>query len=138
MDCSLIARELIAYHFEACDEATHAAVESHLVECAVCVRSYVSLKAAFRRGAAEERPREDVRARVRHDVEQAFARSSRVGIWKAFKRPIPLYQGIGVALAAAAIALAVPRWLGSHEGQRAWPGPYVDTSRQVAESMSIY
>jgi hypothetical protein len=61
-------------------------------------------------------------------------RRSRERAW--FARPIPLYQGLAAAAIALILASLAP--LLTEETPRVAAGPYVDTSRPTAESLTIY
>jgi anti-sigma factor RsiW len=138
MDCTGIADHLVGYHVGAVDESERDAVEAHLVECSACVRTYLALKRASDR-AELERPRPEVRARLRAEVARAFPAPTRRSKVAFFPRSIPLYQGVGLAALAASIALAAPRLLervSRMEGAAATAS--IDTSRTSAESLHIY
>ena len=151
MDCTGIA-DLALYHLGVVTDDERSAVEAHLVECSACLRTYLAIKRAAERGD-HERPRPEVRARLRAEVARAFPpREARAGVAgdtssPAAPRPrlavlgrrIPLYQGVALAAVAAAIALALPNVIHRAGRPDARPGaPSIDTSRTRAESLHIY
>jgi anti-sigma factor RsiW len=140
VDCPLIERDLVAYHLATLTDAERETVESHLVACAACLRTYLALKAhADRLAHGDEGPSEEARLRLRAAVEARFRPTPvrRVGRW--LQRPVPLYQGVTVAVVialAATFGLPFARALLQPRGvsiiQR------VDTARPSAESRTIY
>lgn len=142
MDCSLIQIDLVAYHLGAIDEAARERVEAHLVECAACVRAYITLKRHAEQGAA--RPSYAAKMRLRDAVSAEFETSPRARIRRWLRRPIPLYQGIAAAAVIAIAALAAPQ-IARLTGQAAKPPPAaiaggerVDTARPSPDSLSFY
>jgi hypothetical protein len=161
MDCTLIQLDLIAYHFATASEEERERVETHLVACTSCLRTYLALKAhvdgmagtvgAARQDSAQgtspwvQGPSEGARLKLRAAVERRF-RPTRVGrLRRWLTQPIPLYRGVavaGVLLVTVALGPSLAhrlehRPLGSSaevpvEAQR------VDTSRTRAESLTIY
>src|SRR5690348_8865692 len=98
MDCAGVASHLVGYHVGTVTEEERDLVEAHLLECGGCLRTYLALKRAADR-AGLERPRPEVKERLRAEVARAFpARAARVR-WTApmravLGRRIPLYQGV--------------------------------------------
>ena len=143
MDCTAVAENLVAYHVGAIEDADRNAIEEHLVGCRACLETYLAIKRTADR-AVFQRPRPEVRERLRAEVQKAFPPSansrskSRTPI--AFlRRRIPLYQGVVLAAAAVLLALAGPSIV--KRVQRAKnhdAAPMVDTSRTRAESLTIY
>jgi predicted anti-sigma-YlaC factor YlaD len=141
MDCALIREELFAYHFGAASDAERDRIDAHLLECGDCLRAYLTLKRRLESGAASEKPSDEVRARLRADVEKKFRPKQHAKMTSIFQRRIPLYQGIVAVALAAAFTLALPRAYRAAEargrsGQSAEPN--VDTARPSAESLSIF
>jgi hypothetical protein len=143
MDCSLIQGDLIAYQFAVASDAERARVEAHLVECTVCLRAYLALKAHVDGGGSQAQPSEESRLRLRAAVADRFrpTPARRVRRWLA--RPIPLYQGIAVAavvLLGATLGPIVANRLGGRLGEQATAdvNHRVDTSRTTSQSLSIY
>jgi hypothetical protein len=134
MDCALV--DLAAYHFATLEDAERDQLDEHLVACTTCLRGYLALKRRIERGSGAEVPSDQARLRLRRAVEARFrpARAARAS-W--FRRPIPLYQGLAVAAIAVLIASLVPT-LARQAPPRVAAGPYVDTSRPSAESLTIY
>lgn len=139
MDCTAVAENLVAYHVGAIEDADREAIEAHLVDCRTCLETYMAIKRAADR-ANQERPRPEVRDRLRMEVLAAFPKKSdekpaRVSF---LRRRIPLYQGVALAAIAAAITLAAPSVLKRMQRAPSQPAPLVDTSRTHAESLTIY
>jgi anti-sigma factor RsiW len=134
MDCAGVASHLVAYHFGATSEDDRNAIDSHLVACTSCLRTYLALKHATER-AALDRPSPAVRERLRAEVARRGGRGRRGGVPLLLRR-IPLYQGVALAAIAAALTIFVPRAI---ERGRAPEGtPKIDTARPRAESLEIY
>jgi anti-sigma factor RsiW len=149
MDCSGVASHLVAYHLGTVTDEERDAVEAHIVECSACLVTYLALKRAADR-AELERPRPEVRERLRAEVASSFQRPSKAtgeprgpsesrARLTLFARRIPLYQGVALAAVAAAIALAAPGLLQRVSLSGAMVGaPSIDTARTRAESLQIY
>ena len=138
MDCAGVAGHLVAYHLGTVSDDERDDLEAHLVECGGCLRTYLALKRAADR-AGLERPRPEVRARLRAEVARAFPPPNRRPKLAILGRRIPLYQGVALAALAAAIALVAPtviRRVPQTDGSTG--APAVDTSRTRAESTRIY
>lgn len=144
MDCSLTLGNLIGYHFATVADDERQQVETHLVECTTCLRSYLALKSHIDSHAEPhpgepEGPSEGARVRLRAAVEARFrpTRTRRFG--RLLTRPVPLYQGLAVA---AVVALAVA--LGPALARVVLPAPSahvaerVDTARPSPESLTLY
>jgi hypothetical protein len=140
MDCTLIQGHLIGYHFATLADEERGHVESHLVTCTECLRTYLALKAHVdRAGRDDEAPSEAARLRLRAAVEARFrlTPASRVRGWLA--RPIPLYQGLAFAAALALVAAlgpALARFV--HPAPTAHLAEQVDSARPQAQSLTIY
>lgn len=142
MDCTAVAENLVAYHVGAIEDADRNAIEEHLVGCRACLETYLAIKRTADR-AVFERPRPEVRERLRAEVQRAFPPSANASKSKSpvafFRRRIPLYQGVVLAAAAVLLALAGPSIVkrvqraNTHDA-----APMVDTSRTRAESLTIY
>jgi anti-sigma factor RsiW len=137
MDCTGV--DLVAYHLGSIEERERDAVEAHLVACRACLRTYLAIKRAADR-AELDRPRPEVRARLRAEVARAFPPRARPSVGHpVLTRRIPLYQGVVLAALAAAVAVAAPSVL--HRVSRIEAGgdaTSIDTSRTRAESLHIY
>jgi anti-sigma factor RsiW len=139
MDCAGVAGVLVAYHLGSIADEERDEVEAHLLSCPTCIRTYLALKRAADRaaGAAVERPRPEVRERLRAEVMRSFAPKNKVA---TLGRRIPLYQGVALAAIAAAVALVAPsflQWAGRNSGHNE-PSSAIDTNRTRAESLHIY
>ncbi len=104
--------------------------------------------------SASPKPSAHARQRLRDAVEAEFAtpqsRAAASRLRRFFGKPIPLYQGLAVAAAAALVAMALPSvsalrapHAGSapatfSPGANASPHGTTDSARPVAESLSIY
>jgi len=95
MKCAEIEPDLVAYHFHALEEAARARVESHLCECAKCVRAFVEIKRAIELGD-DARPSELARARLR----RAVANELGVRKWSWWERPLAIAVAASVVLFA--------------------------------------
>jgi anti-sigma factor RsiW len=143
MDCTVVAGTLVAYHLGAATDDEADAVEAHLVACASCLRTYLAIKRAADR-AQLERPRPEVKERLRAEVARSFPAPARVRDHRARPLPmlvrrIPLYQGVALAALAASIALVAPGVVRRVARSEAAPGvPVIDTARTRAESLHIY
>lgn len=135
MDCTVV--DLVAYQIGGIAEDDRSAVEAHLVECRACLGTYLAIKRAADRAAAAERPRPEVKARLRAEVARAFPPKKARPV-SFLGRRIPLYQGFALAAAAAAIAIIAPSVRDRFHPNGAERAPLVDTSRTRAESLSIY
>ena len=128
MDCSLIEPELIGFHFGTLDEEGRAAVESHLVSCARCVRAYLDTKRAIEVGASGARPSEASRGRLRAAVAAELAsRRRRVATVSA------LAVAATIALVLAGVLARPPRT--SMTAPAAVPA--VDSARTVPASLDV-
>jgi anti-sigma factor RsiW len=140
MDCRDVREDLIAFHLGALTDERRAPFDAHLLACRACLRAYLELKRAVELDAGEEaRPSEAARLRLRAAVAARFRPSlvARAGRW--LRRPVPLYQGLTLALVLLALAALVPplvRALPSRAPRAS--GVTVDTARQSAESLNIY
>jgi hypothetical protein len=142
MDCALIREDLFAYHFGAASDDDRDRIDAHLLECADCLRTYLTLKRRLESGASE-RPSDAVRERLRAEVEEKFRPKRGASMTALFQRRIPLYQGVVAVALAAAFTLVLPRaYRAAEERGRAsvtdGPEPRVDTARRSAESLSIF
>jgi anti-sigma factor RsiW len=138
MDCAGVAGGLVAYHLGTIADDERDAVEAHLISCASCLKTYLALKRAADHAGKLERPRPEVRERLRAEVLRTFAAAKPEP--KSFRRRIPLYQGVALAAIAAAVALAAPnvlQWAGRSSGHH-HAEPSIDTTRTRAESLHIY
>lgn len=141
MDCTAVAENLVAYQVGAIDDADRAAIEAHLVGCRSCLETYMAIKRAADR-AVFERPRPEVKERLRKEVAKAFPSKKPVSKLMFFRRRIPLYQGVALAAVAACLAVAAPsviqklRQTSAPSAQQ--DAPIVDTARTRPSSLSIY
>jgi hypothetical protein len=137
MDCPAVAENLLAYHVGEVEDADLAKIESHLVGCRSCLEAYLAIKRAADR-AVFERPRPEVRDRLRAEVVRAFPKKKSTRPLAFLGRRIPLYQGVALAAVAAVIALTAPSVVRRLTRPSVDSAPMVDTSRTRAESLSIY
>jgi hypothetical protein len=125
-----VAQDLLRYHLGAAEDAEHASVEAHLLECKECLVAYLGLKRRFDFAAAtDERPSPRVRERLRSDLlrRQRPARSVRFVAW-----------GMAAAAAALLMFLWVQRTPPPHElPQAEAPGTLIDTgsAERIAQAM---
>lgn len=134
MDCAVV--DLVAYHFATLEDAERDRVDEHLVGCTACLRAYLAVKRRAELGASTERPSEEARLRLRREVLERFrpTRATRARAWLA--RPIPLYQGVAAAVLAIVVAAVLPAL--ARQAPPPSGGPYVDSARPAAESLSVY
>jgi anti-sigma factor RsiW len=135
--CNDVEPYLVSYHLGDLDGDARDTLEEHLTRCSACLKTYLALKRTADR-AAFDRPRPEVKARLRAEVERLFPteKPRKVAV---LARPVPLYQGVALAAIAAAIALAAPavlRRVTSADGAAGTPS--IDTSRTRAESLRIF
>lgn len=147
MDCARLKEQLVPYHFGTLPDAEADAVDAHLLACTACLRVYLALKRAAKPGdrATAERPSEEVRARLRRNVEAHLASRRAASSSPAPRfllRRIPLYQGVMAAALAAGVALVLPAALRAPRAASSIDpssnAPEIDTSRQDAKSFRIY
>jgi anti-sigma factor RsiW len=134
MDCARI--DLVGYHLGTLDDEREL-VEKHLLACTPCLEAYLALKRdADQRSSL--RPSPQAYERLRRDVAATFAARRSTGVARWLTRPVPLYAGVA-AFAVVAIFGFVAT-LALHGSSSATRGELerVDTSRSVAESLSIY
>jgi anti-sigma factor RsiW len=142
MDCSLIQGDLIAYHFAAASEEERQRVESHLVGCQACLRSYLALKAHVdRTGKPPEQPSAASRLKLRAAVERRFRPSPVRRVIRLLASPVPLYQSVALAAVVVlgvafgpALAHQLPPLSRTHTHDTS---SRVDTSRTTAESTTL-
>ncbi len=138
MDCAGVAGHLVAYHLGNVTDDERAAIEVHLVECGCCLKTYLALKRATDRTGLE-RPRPEIRARLRAEIARAFPPPNTHPRLAILGKRIPLYQGVALAVLAAAVALVAPAVMRRvPHGDVSTGAPAVDTSRTRAESTRIY
>ncbi len=163
MDCSLMQKDLLDYHFGVAEAVCRQGMEDHLLSCKVCLRAYLDLKRAIETLPAEllgdptgdlsgERPAAKTRQRLRAEVERTFVAPRRLVVRRLggfFLHPIPLYQAAAAFLLLISAGL-LPAMLRTHPGGlspaalSALPtggergGEIVDTSRQRAASLNLY
>ncbi len=141
MDCASVKAHLVAYQLGTLAGEERDAVEAHLVECRGSLERYLALKRAADRVSAElpsDRPRPEVRVRLREAVASAFPAPDSTFAVPTFARRIPLYQGIALAVLAAAVAFTAPSVLRRFGPAPKEAMPSVDSSRTRAESLRIY
>jgi len=93
-----LAPELVRFHLGGSDDAEHARVDAHLMECPTCLAAFLALKRRFDFAAAgEERPSAAARDRLRTQVRRRLAP----------RAPAPRWLALGAGLAAAAALWAM-------------------------------
>jgi anti-sigma factor RsiW len=133
VDCTMIDRELVAFHFGELGGAPRAAVEEHLPGCARCLRAYLDLKRAIEgagEGAGEseaERPSDLARARLRSAIAREVGR--RRWWWVA---------GGAVAAAGALVAVLIRHPQLPPVEPRPAPASMVDTAAPAASSLNVW
>jgi hypothetical protein len=125
-----IAQDLLRYHLGAAEDAEHASVEAHLLDCRECLTAYLGLKRRFDFATAtDERPSARVRERLRADLlrRQRPARNVRFVAW-----------GMAAAAAALLMFLWVQRTSTREEADRvAAPERLIDTgsAERIAQAL---
>ena len=111
MKCAEISRELVAYQFNALDDETRRAVETHLVECTDCVREFVTLKRAVE--SSEDVPK--VSNAARSKLRRAVAKELGIGAtqWSWWERPLALAVAASIVLVAGGVTRALATSQGS-------------------------
>ena len=111
MTCENMPPELLAFHLGAIDPASRGEVESHLLVCPACLRSYLALKRSLEEDDGTPAPSAAARERLRRAVveELAVTRSTR---WRWWERPL----AFGLAATAALVALSAVRTVSSGPG----------------------
>ena len=139
MDCSLTQENLIGYHFATLEDPVRESIETHLVECTACLRTYLALKSHVDRGRAQEAPGEAARLKLRAAVEKRFRPTPARRVRRWLTRPVPLYQGLALAVAIVVVAAFGPQIAERiDEGRAQHNSERVDTARTVTQSLSIY
>jgi hypothetical protein len=139
MDCALIQGHLIGYQFATLADADRESVETHLLSCGACLRTYLALKARIDRGArSAEGPSEAARVRLRAAVEARYQVTAARRFRRWLSRPVPLYQGLAVAALVAIAATLAPPLARTLRSTGARPAERVDTARPAAQSLTIY
>lgn len=100
MTCASIRSELVGFHFGVIDEAPRTEVERHLATCPACLSEFLSLKRDVELSAsAEERPRAQVKSKLRAAVAQELGLVAGPPVW--WQRPL----AFGLAAAAVIVAM---------------------------------
>ncbi len=121
MNCDQAAELLVEHHHDTLDPKTRDAMAEHLASCGACARAYCRLQAELRGigTAYAERPSSNVRASLRRAVEAEFSTAPAPRIWRALRRPVPVYG----AVLAAVIPLALWMWSPSQPSAAEEPTP---------------
>jgi len=111
MTCESVGPELLAFHLGAVEGEQREQVETHLVTCPECLRSYLALKRSLEQQDETPGPSPAATGRLRSAVlaELAAAASPR---WRWWERPL----AFGLAATAALIALSAVRTVSSGPG----------------------
>ncbi|MCC6808228.1 MAG: hypothetical protein IT381_12455 [Deltaproteobacteria bacterium] len=138
MDCTLMRSELLAYYFGTSERAADAG--AHLLTCKDCLGAYLRLKHEIERGAGPERPSVAMRERLRAEVADTFrpSLSRRLRAW--LERPVPRYQSVALAAAAAFVlaVVVVKRGDPPTTASFAATGALTDSARASPESLDFY
>ncbi|MEM6294625.1 MAG: zf-HC2 domain-containing protein [Myxococcota bacterium] len=121
MNCDQASEHLVEYHHDTLDPQTRDAMATHLASCGACARSYCRLQAELRGigSAYAERPSAKARASLRKAVEAEFSTAPAPALWRALRRPVPVYG----AVLAAIIPLALWMWSPSGSAAAEEPAP---------------
>ena len=136
-DCGRFDEDLIPYVLGLVDDEARARLDEHLLGCATCLRAFLESKRQLERHGGGPRPSPAVKERLRADLFARPAPSRPARLWASLARPVPLYQAFGAALAIAALAMLLPRFV-DVRAARTHTDVRVDTARQVPESVGIY
>ena len=134
MDCARI--DLVGYHFGTLDDEREL-VEKHLLVCTACLEAYLALKRDADQRASL-RPSQKAYDRLRRDVAATFGarRSPRMVRW--LTRPVPLYKSVAAIAVMALFGFVATLAIQGRSSATQDELQRVDTSRPVAESLSIY
>jgi anti-sigma factor RsiW len=102
MDCGVIERDLVSYHFGVIEDDARRAVEAHLVGCAACLRDFLTLKREIE--TADARPSRAAQARLRRAVAEQIGATRPRFAWSWWERPLALGLA-GVTLVGAIFAV---------------------------------
>jgi anti-sigma factor RsiW len=128
MGCELSQRDLVPFHFGTLEASERAALESHLLGCAACVKDYLTLKRDLETGATAPAPRAEARDRLRRAVALELRARSPSRAWRWWERPLAAaFAGSTVVFAMLAVHLmtaapaAAPRSFGQTPGAEGRP-----------------
>jgi anti-sigma factor RsiW len=102
MDCGVIERDLVSFHFGVIEDDARRAVEVHLVGCAACLRDFLTLKREIE--TADARPSRAAQARLRRAVAEEIGATRPRFDWSWWERPLALGLA-GVTLVGAIFAV---------------------------------
>jgi anti-sigma factor RsiW len=102
MDCGVIERDLVSYHFGVIEDDARRAIEAHLVGCAACLRDFLTLKREIE--TADARPSRAAQARLRRAVAQEIGATHPRLARSWWERPLALGLA-GVTLVGAIFAV---------------------------------
>ena len=134
MDCPLSDADLACYHLGAIDDDARDAIETHLCACPGCLRAFLATKRAIERPL---RPRDEVRRRLRADVEATFRPSVLARLRATLARPIPLYQGLAVAACLALVVGVLPT-IAHRDPAPSAHADRIDSARPGERSLTLY
>lgn len=139
MDCRMIQDELFAYTLGTSSDEERERIDTHLLACTGCLRSYLRLKHHVERGASlAERPSDETRRRVRESVAALVRPRGAALLQHWLRRPIPLYQGLAVAALAAGVAASLPQVLTALARKPPETTAHVDMSKPVPQALAVY
>lgn len=104
MKCDDVQPELVAYHFGVISDETRENIDTHLLECARCLRSFLGLKRAVETADAGPYPSADSRDRLRRAVAIELERRLSRRRWSWWEKPAA-FVFAGSALVAALLTM---------------------------------
>ena len=112
MKCEEVQLELVSYHFGEVAEQSRADIESHLLSCGGCLRSFLDLKREIETSCSGPRPAAAARARLRSAVVRQVSPQRSVRAWSWWERPL----AFGLAAAAVVVATVTTNVVTSRPG----------------------
>ena len=106
MKCTQVQPGLVAYHFGIVSDEARGDIESHLLGCGECLRSFLALKRAIETGDNSAKPSVAARERLRSAVAQELGARMPRRQWSWWERPFA-FGFAGSAVLASVIAMRV-------------------------------
>ena len=126
---------LLGYYFGTLEEPKRSQLEQQLLEDPALLGRFVALKRAMELGHTNSTPRpsSSAKQRLRQAVAKRYQPTLATKIWQWLRQPIPLYQGLVVALGfILLLTLALP----SQPSTPTKTGPLIDSSSSGSEQLN--